>query len=290
MSAAASIRRSREHGFGLIEILITLVVMAAVLGMVFSALHRSQHQTNRLTNVAEERQMARAAVQLIERETRMAGSGWGRTVVEGSNNGVPWALYAVTMGYGGPAHSDSVTILGAWQASTTINAAMPTSSSIIDVASVDGFAPGDLVIITDPDNKSAHLFECTAINTSTNHIQHNPSSPYNEPGGHNGWPSSGYPTGSFVYKVTMSTYWYDSTAYRKPVLMRREAGKAAQIVAYNVDGFHVWYELQDGTWTRDPGTLTFVDKVIPVVLTRVTDSRLPTLRDSVWAAVRPRTF
>ena len=106
------------------------------------------------------------------------------------------------------------------------------------------------------------------------------------------WPvGGGYPaTFTSVYKVTLVSYLYDSTSFRRPALIRRELGKTPQVVAYNIDGFRLYYQMQDSSVTRSPGSLNFVDKIVPVVLTRVTDSRLPTLRDSVWAAIRPRTF
>ena len=279
----------REQGFTLIELMITLLVMAAVLGLVFFTLQRSQHQSARVTNVADERQMARTAIQLIEREARMSGSGWGRTPVQGSRSGASWTLGALNPGFGSVNTSDSLTMLGAWQASTALTDSMVSNSSNIVVTSTAGFTDGDLLLVTDQDNKSAHLFQATSVNSGTRTLAHTGASTYNA-GPFLGWPAGGYPIGSPVYKVTMSTYKFDSTTYRRPALLRREAGKPWQIVAYNVDGFHVWYLLQDGTWTRNPANMTMVDRVIPVVLTRLTDPRLPTLRDSVYASVRPRTF
>ena len=277
-----------QSGFGLAELMVTLTIMAVVLAAVFFTLNGSQRQAQRLTKVAEMRQMARTAVQLIERESRMAGSGWGRIVVQGSNGGTPWSIQAVNPGYGGTAHSDSLVLVGAWQANTTLSAGMPNSSAVFKVNSVAGFNVNDLVIVTD--GSSAHLFQVTATNGASLQIQHNPSSSYNMPGGHSGFPPGGYGVGANLYKITMATYRYDSTSYRRPALIRQEAGSAPQIVAYNVDGFHVWYELQDGTWTRNPANMNQVNKVIPVVLTKVSDNRLATLADSVWAAVTPRTF
>ncbi len=277
-----------QKGFGLAELMVTLTIMAVVLAAVFFTLNRSQRQTQRLTKVAEMRQMARTAVQLIERESRMAGSGWGRIVVQGSNNGTPWSIQAVNPGFGGNSRSDSLTLVGAWQASTTLSAGMPNSSAVFKVNSVAGFNVNDLVIVTN--GSSAHLFQVTATNGASQQIQHNPASSYNAPGGHSGFPPSGYGVGSNLYKITMATYRYDATGYRRPALVRQEPGSAAQIVAYDVNGFHVWYELQDGTWTRNPASMDQVDKVIPVVLTKVSDNRLATLSDSVWAAIRPRTF
>ena len=280
--------RPRARGFSLVELMITLVVMTVLMGVVMAAMYRSQNQSNRLTKVAEERQMARTAIQLVERETRMAGSGWGRTLVHCAHSGVSDSLNALNPGYGGLAKSDSLRTLGAWLASTKLRTPMTLTTTAMSVLDTTGFRTGDLVIVTDTDNRSAHLFQLTSTSGSPATLQHANTSSWNT--GHTGWPASGYAESSFVYKVTLATYRYDSTTYRKPVLVRVENGQAIQVVAYNVDGFHLWYEMQDGTRTRNPADLTLVDKIIPVVLTRVTDPRQPTLRDSVWAAVRPRTF
>jgi prepilin-type N-terminal cleavage/methylation domain-containing protein len=284
-----SVAPHSQKGFGLAELMVTLTIMAVVLAAVFFTLNRSQRQTQRLTKVAEMRQMARTAVQLIERETRMAGSGWGRITVQGSNNGSAYSVMAVNPGYGSVATSDSVRLVGAWLANSTLTAVLTTASTAVSIASNSGFATNDLFLVTD--GSHAHLFQCTGLSSTTG-LLHANTSKYNVTGGtaFAGWPAGGYPIGANVYKLTVATYRYDSTSYKRPALVRQEVGGTAQIVAYNVNGFHVIYELQDGTWTRNPADMNQVNKVIPVVLTRVTDNRLTTLSDSVWAAVTPRTF
>lgn len=273
-------------GFGLVELLVTLTVLAAVLAMTFMALTGSQRQGSRVTRVAEERQMARTAVQLMEREIRMAGSGWGRTVVRA---GGAADYLAVNFGYGGTSHSDSVSLIGAWQATTTLASDMSDENAAMVVDSLNTFAAGDLVLITDRMNQRAHLFQLTGIDAGSMTFHHANSAPMNV--GHTNWPPlPGYAGGSRLYKVTLSSYAFDSTTFAKPCLVRTETGQPPQVVAYNVSGFRVWYLMQDGTWTRDPGNLNMVDKIMPVVLTTVVDPRYGTLRDSVWASIRPRTF
>src|SRR5207249_404846 len=167
------------------------------------------------------------------------------------------------------ASDDSLLLVGAWQTSTTIVNGMPNSSSILKVQDVTGFAAGDLVLITN--GTSANMMQCTSTNSSSETISHNPASPYNNPGGQNSsWPSSGYAPGSIVCKLTIASYYMDRTSFRKPALMRHEYMQAPQVAAYNVDGFRVRYELQDGTWTRNPTDMLQVAKVCPTVLTRVT--------------------
>lgn len=285
--------RERERGFSLMEITMALMLSGLLLGGITVAFYRSTSETLRLRDVTDRRQSARTAVQLIEREARMAGSGWGRIPVYGNNSaGQPVTLSAVTPGFTSVAADDSLLLIGAWKTQTVVTEQMPSSSSNLKVQDVAGFYPNDLVLITN--GLQANMFQCTGTNSSSQHLQANPASPYNNSGGYKTsqgmWPSSGYPPGSMIFKLTLSSYYMDRTTYRKPVLMRHEYGQSPEVVAYNVDGFRVWYELADGTLTRNPKNMMNVEKVLPVVATRLSDPRRPALVDSVWTAVQPRSF
>lgn len=282
-----------SRGFTLIELLVTVTLLVVVIGALLSTLNRTRGEAERIETLVEQRQSARSAVQLLERDVRMSGSGWGRTPVVISVNGTADTIYAITPDATGGTHaSDSLMIMGAWAASTTITSAMPNPSSILKVQDVTGFSDGDLVVISD--GTSANMFEVTGTNSSSGNIQHNPSSPYNPPGGFSQWPAGGYGVGAQVYKINILTYRVDSTSYRRPALVRQEFRKSAEIVAYDVDRFQVWYRMQDGTLTRAPGlaeaSITSIDKVRPILYTRLADRTRPTYVDSVWAEVQPRTF
>ena len=286
-------RRSTQSGFTLIEMLVVMVLLAVVLGAVFGTLNRTKGEAERVGTLVEKRQSARAAVQLLERDLRMAGSGLGGVPISASYNGTALTFAAVTPGpVGGPSSCDSVQIMGAWGANTVTTASMPSASSVLKVADVTGFASGDLVIITD--GTSANMFEVTSTNSSSGTIQHNPSSPYNLSGGRSWPPTGGYATGSQVFKIDLLSYKVDSTSFRRPALVRRAFRQAPSVVAYNVDKFQVWYHMQDGTDTRapliGPGASSLIDKVRPVVTLRLKDRTRPTYSDSVWAEVQPRTF
>ncbi len=281
------------RGFGLVELMIALVVSALVLGGLMMTFFRSSQQAERLTDVTDVRQNARTAIQLIEREVRMAGSGWGRVdIFCNTGAGVGDTLIAVNPGYTTATGNDSLVLVGAWQAATTLKNDMATVSSATRVFSNAGFKNGDLFILTNGTSRS-HMLMCTGT-TSTDQIDHASSSAYNNSTSTMTltWP----PTGGYadtvtnVYKATVTSYYFDNTSFRKPVLMRHEYGSPPQVVAYNIDGFRVWYQMQDGTVTRNPPNMDLVDKVAPYVYTKVTDPRRGTLRDSVWAAVQPRTF
>jgi len=281
------------RGFGLIELMLTVAVLGVVMLAIFGAFFRTNDESRRISKMVEFRQSARASVQLIERDVRMAGSGWGRNPVEITNGGARQQWWAITPGYGSSGPNDSLSLLGAMQAATTLAAGMPSTSSNLQVASVAGFATNDLCVVTD--GQSAHMFQVTGINTASKLLDHATSSPYNDSGGLDNWPSGGYPSGTTqVYKVNRISYRIDSLNYRRPVLVRQEWGGAPQVVAYDLNKFQMWYLMQDSTLTRDPlvygSGVALMSKVQPRIYTRVTDRTRPTLIDSVWAEIQPRTF
>ena len=285
--------RERARGFGLLELIMAMLLVTLLLGAMSMAFYRTTSESLRLRDVTDRRQSARTAVQTIERELRMAGSGRGRIPVYGNNSaGQAVTLQAVVPGFTSNAADDSLLLVGAWQVPTTVANAMPSQSAYINVQDVSGFAPNDLVLITN--GLFANMMQVTGTNSASQNLQANPASPYNAPGGlkvqDGHWPATGYGVGAMVCKLTLCSYYMDRTSLRKPALMRHEYGQSPQVVAYNVDGFRVWYQMQDGTRTRNPQNLLAVEKVLPVVSTRLSDPRRPALVDSVWAAVLPRSF
>lgn len=277
-----------ERGFGIVELLVAMVITGVVLIATYGALFRSQSAATRVSASVETRQNSRAAVQLLEREVRMSGSGWGRNQLYGWNNGVAMNRFAISYNYGGSAaSSDTIGIVAGWGLVTTLRAALPNrlATTVIPCVNSAGFAVGDFVVVTD--GTLAHMFYVTGI--SGNDLQHASTSPYNVSTVSNAFPATGYPIGTQVYKMSMVSYKRDAVTYRKPVLVRWEYGRGTQVVAYNVQQFAVNYELQGGGFSRNPAALSNVDKVVPLVLTQGTVSGTSVL-DSAWASVRPRTF
>ena len=276
------------RGFTLIELLISLTVVALVLGAVFFTFFRAQANAQRMNALIESRQNARAACQLIERETRMAGSGWGRKEVNVYQSGSTFLLTPVDAGYD-PSRSDTLGLVGAFAGtSTTLASAMTSPTSSMLVQSIAGFSDSDLVVVTD--GSTAHMFRVTGLQTGPDQLLHAPSSPWNPSGSFTNWPLGGYGIGSDVYKATWVQYRFDSTGFSRPSLVRIEDGGAPQVVAQTVKAFYVYYLMQDGTVTRSPSSWTMVDKVRPVVKVSYTDANHQTVTDSVWAIAKPRTY
>jgi prepilin-type N-terminal cleavage/methylation domain-containing protein len=295
MRITGGLRRARgscatSPGFTLVELMITLVIMIVVLAFVYSTFFHTQREARGVTRVVEARQGARAAVQIMEREVRMAGSGWGRITVNGSNSGVPMQLHGIDFGYGGPNAADSLSVLGAWGTSTRLRADMTFANGVIPCDSASGFQVGDMVVVTNEANDDAHLFQVTGVNGDD--LQHDASSPFNVliAGTLPAWPLGGYGTGADVYKVDWVTYFVDSTTFRRPALVRRPAGGTPALLAFDVDAMEIWYQLDDDTETRDPANLASVARIVPRLRTRVTMQNGAVYSDSIWASIRPRTF
>jgi hypothetical protein len=234
-------------------------------------------------NEVDARQGMRAAMQLIERDVRMAGSGWGTMAVQGAYAGDTLTLYGVNPGFGGTAGNDSISVLGGWDVSTTLTSAMPNTNSNIRVASVTGFATNDLIVITN--DTKAHLFQVTGI--SSLNLNHATSSAFNNTGtGHINW-LGGYSSGAKVYKVGWVSYRMDSTLYRRKSLIRYQVGAKPQLIASDIATFRVNYELDDGTTTRNPASVAVIEHVQPSIRPKAAAG---TAADSAWADIRPRTF
>jgi prepilin-type N-terminal cleavage/methylation domain-containing protein len=280
--------RSNERGYSLLEVLVALTLATMLAVAAFTVFFNSQRATGRVTKVIENRQNSRTAIQLLERDLRMAGSGWGGESVEGCFNGSPITVSSIQPGYGGSDSScDTLGIIGAWDQATTLTSAMTSTSSTLKVASTSGFATNDLVVVTN--GESAHLFQVTDVNAGTGVLSHATTSKYNMSGGHNNWPTGGYKIGAKAYRTTWASYKVDSTS-KKPQLVRWLQNSTPQVVAYDVSQFTVSYRLQDSTVTRNPDDLTLVNRVRPVIRTMSKDAKLNAIPDSSWATVRPRSF
>ncbi len=276
------------RGFTLVELMVTLTIIAMVLTTVYFTFFRSQANAQRMNALIESRQNARAACQLLEREVRMAGSGWGRIAVNCYSAGTEFQLSPVDAGYG-TTNSDTLSVIGAYAGVTSkLTAGMTTPTTDIQVASTAGFSDSDLVVVTN--GATAHMFKVTGRLASPPRLQHASSSPWNPSGSYSNWPAGGYGVNADVYKATWVQYWYDSTSFTRPSLVRQEDNSAPQVVAQTVRDFEVWYLMQDGTVTRNPASWTMVDKIRPVVHISYTNVNRQTITDSVWAIAKPRTF
>jgi type II secretory pathway pseudopilin PulG len=287
-----------QGGFGLIELMVAITLTGAVMIVLFLTFFRSRDELGRISTLVDSRQSARATVQLLERDIRMAGSCFAKMPLNASANGIDTTWYAINPGPGS-GDNDSLRLVGAWSASSKITVAVPSATDNITIQSLgtgtNAFAVNDLILLTN--GTVGHLFQITGINSLTKTLIHANTSPWNVVPSASSWnwpPGGGYSVGSQVYKIDIVSYSIDSTSYRRPTLVRRPFNGAPQVVSYNVNKLQIWYRMEDGTLTRSPAltgaSAAVVDKVRPMVFTSLGDPTRPTYVDSMWSEVRPRTF
>jgi Tfp pilus assembly protein PilW len=240
------------------------MVALSIFSMVLIGLHRMVASNERAqeigTRISHVNQDIRAALEIVSRDLRMAGSGFAGIPVQTSNGAAREVIYPITPGYafGGPADSVSV-LAGLGEAVTMLAATMESPASDIECVSVDGFEEGDLVVVTD--GVSADLFEVTSISVGNAKLHHSSSSPKNVPAGHSEWPAGGYPAGSRAVKVSQVTLKVEEEQ-GVVRLTRRVDNDTPVAVIENVKALTFTYRISNGTQSRNPASLDQIQEII----------------------------
>jgi hypothetical protein len=248
-----------ERGFTLIELLIAGVVFVMAVGTLLGILGKNEKAREMSYYVLESRQNARAGLDFIVGDIRMAGSGIPVKVVTSTAAGDSAVIYGVGPDTTGGA-VNRIRILGAMSGvRTQIREQMPNPSAEFKVQDTDGFEVGDLAVITN--GAWADLFQITQVQGEALKLQHNPASPFNLPGGHNPWPPGGYPPGSDLYKVDLVTYYLDTADTTCPLLMRQEGTQQPRVVSEFINMLQFDYVLVDGSVAALPADPSLVRRV-----------------------------
>jgi len=241
-------------GFSLLEALISLTVFSLILiGLHNLTLtsERSQEVGSRITRANQD---LRAALEIVSRDLRMAGSGFAGLPVQTADGPMRRVIYPVTPGCTYGSESDSVQVLASLDGTATVLVEpMTTPSSEMKCASLEGFSPGDLVVVTD--GVFADMFEVTAVVVQGGgpggKLSHNPSRPKNDASGHSEWPAGGYATGSRVTKVNTVVLRTVQQGDELRLYRKVDDGPAVPLVS-GVRKLTFTYRLGDGTETRNP--------------------------------------
>ncbi len=274
-----------ERGFTLIELMVASVVFVVAVGVLLSFLRRDEKAREISSHVIESRQNARAALDFIVSEIRMAGSGVSRPVVTSDGGTGTLILYPVTPDSINGRREKLTLIEKTSDIETTLRTQMSTASTLISANNVGGFSEGDLVVVTD--GSSADLFEVTQVDAGAKTLQHSASSPYNQPAGHVPWPGGGYRQGSSVIKVDVITYYVDRTDTTCATIMRKVGTGDARVISEFVNAMELQYELQDHTVVEAPPDPMLIRRVIVTIEARSDEASRPHLTRLVSAA-RPR--
>lgn len=282
----SSIALLRHHGFSLVEILVGLVIGMFGVLIVMQVFTVNEGQKRTATSAGDAQTGALVALTMIERDILSAGYGTPNiacSVINAYNDSFtpqdltfsarPILIEANTPSSG----SDRITIgrgnspLGSIP--VTIQNDMPNSSSILRVNYGASFTAGNMIIISQG-TKDCSLVQLTqdgqktgtgnvspAVGTQWD-LQHNPTSVWNPPGGHNIFPTGGYTTGAIVYNMgDLQNYQYyvQNGNLMFYDLTRASDSNNPTAVASNVVTLKAWY----GRDTNGDGYVDAYDTTAP---------------------------
>ncbi len=239
-----------QAGFTMAELAIGLVLTAILIATALTSVLNVQGSWDVSRDHADVRQNTRAAVELLVRDIRMAGSGYaGRTIATG---GVPQSrLYPIQPRVVADGPDTLSVVTGTTGINTRITQPMGTPNDAVQVADVTGFTAGDLFVVTE--GTSANLFKVTTVINGGNLLAHEITSPYNDPVAHvASWPSGGYRQGARVVKVERVSFWVDDQDGENARLYRRTGDDSPVPIASNVDDLVIRYVMADGSLQLNP--------------------------------------
>jgi prepilin-type N-terminal cleavage/methylation domain-containing protein len=236
---------TRERGYSLIEMLVSMAIMLVVTGAIFRLANPSQATAQVQPEIQDMQQRMRIAADTLFKNLVMAGAGPYQGATTGSLMGFFAPVIPHKTGYLTPdgtrtAYSDRITLtyVPNSYSQTTITDPMPPSSVELKVnrnpgcpGGLDdpdcGFAEGEQVIIFDSTG-NYNTFTITNVQDSAKHIQHR---------GQN-WAHQ-YDSGSVITQVESHMFYRDTTTNQ---LMHYDGGFGNPVpVADNVVGLRFDY-------------------------------------------------
>ncbi len=250
-----------NRGFSFLEVLIALGMMGIVTTAVFK-IYINQHKNYLIQDdVTNIQQNARASIDEIARNVRMAGYD------------LPDGLDAITASNTNP---DTITLnYRIDNCDTYLSSPMPQPSAELKCATdVSCFTEGDYVYIYEPDSGGGEWFEITAVQEAALHIQHNTMSL-----------SKTYGADALVLSMHQAKFYLDMTTDPDhPTLMVKFQGEDAQIYAENIDDLQFQYVMKNGATLDVP---TLVDNIREILITVRGRSDIPDVDSQEY---RNRTF
>ncbi|MGZ8440220.1 MAG: PilW family protein [Candidatus Deferrimicrobiaceae bacterium] len=282
-----------EAGFTLIEMMSAFVILTIAMTAAY-ATFEFQHASFTVQNrVAETQQNLRSAIEMLSRDIMLAGYGIPAAV------NLPAGLLPSgdnTIRTIDPRNStttaDQIVLLYTYDMDanlppTTLSASMGAYTNTISVASTNGFANGDYIIVTN--GTSVDLFQITSAITDNTTLPHNTSG-VNAAASHASFP--GYTAGATVSKARFVRYFIDTTDPAHPTLMldKMVAGVQPQPLADDIEDMQFQFGLDtngdfivDTTAVNSP-TAAQIPQIRQVRVMLSARTRMP---EKKWQEVRP---
>ena len=212
-------RIQSERGYSLVEMLVSMTILLAVTGTIFSLVNPAQGTSRVQPEYADMQQRARVGSELLSRDLMMAGAGPYQGQTTGSLLNffppiLPYRSGRVNPDPAGTYKDDTITIqyVPKTSSQTTISDPMPNEAAEIKVQAQNncpqndplcGFQEGMSVLIFDPQNGAYDSFEITQVQAAALHMQHR-GQQFQE----------AYQPGAVIVQVQTHTYYWDRANLR----------------------------------------------------------------------------
>jgi len=236
-----------QLGTSFLEVIIALVLMGIITTSIFKV-YITQHK-NYLTqeDVTEIQQSARASIDEIARNVRMAGYD------------LPFSLQPIVAANTNP---DTITItFNAGGCETKLASAMPNTSAELKCTSdISCFYDDQWVYIYEPDSGGGEWFLISHVQADAKHIQHNTM-----------YFSRCYSEDAVLVALEQVKFYIDSTDVDHPNLMVLRPGQSPQVFAENITDLQFQYRLKNGMVVDVPTVVSNVREVMISVSGRSND-------------------
>ncbi len=232
--------KTNEKGFTLLEVMIALAIMGVVTAAVMQA-YVTQHENYMVQeDISDIQQNARASVDELVRNVRMAGYG------------IPPTLSAVT-----PSNTNPDTITITYTSSSCesfLRSDMSTSTEALPCSlSVACFNDLEWCYIYDPDSGGGDWFQVSNVDAANRQLDH-VSTPL----------SAAYRAGSVVKPINQIKYFVDTTDPDHPNLMMERRGSTPQVYAEDISDLQFRYRMKNGSIIDEP---LLTDNIREVLIT-----------------------
>ena len=269
-------------GFSLVELMVAVVVGLLGILAITSVFLTFEGQKRTTTGSADAQENALVAMVTMERDLRMAGlglMGLSCANVNGYNAALTPANFSfsplpIAISRDAPAAgSDTVTVVHSASAfgsvPTSLTAAMANSDAALSAANGDGFAQGDVILLSEG-AKDCSLIQASAdsVRVGTNWtLAHDPGGavPFNPPAGTNIFPAGGYGTGAVVTNMgplVRREYYVQGASLMMRERTRADSAVAPLNPAPVVDGV-IAIRAQYGRDTNADGYIDVYDNTAP---------------------------
>jgi prepilin-type N-terminal cleavage/methylation domain-containing protein len=252
-----------QRGVTLLELMIALVTISVITVAIFQ-LYITQHK-NYMTqdDVSNIQQNARAALNELGKQIRMAGFG------------LPMGVKALAVANTNP---DTITVTYRTNdCETYLATAMSQPSAQLECATdVSCFDAGQWVYIYEPDSASGEWLEITQVVTGSMRLQHSTTTL-----------SRKYGANSLVLSMSQVKFYIDKTTdANHPSLMVQSMGQLPQVYAEDISDLQFRYRMKSGAIDDEPA---IVDNVREVMIS-VTGRSFKPDPDNMNTPYRRRSF